>query len=152
MILKENLKTMTGQLYLEILKNNEIYDIVNINNTVMSAGRTLMSNLLVGNNVTNKKISRVGMGDGTALNDVNFTDLQGTTLYKKAITDFIFPDYNQVKINFNFGQNEGNSINVKEFGLFSNDGIIFNRVLWDGPTFIKTADFSLQGYFLITFN
>lgn len=148
----ENISAITGQLHLEIIKNGKLYDTVDLNNTVLSAGRTLMSNLIMGNNVNNKKITRVGMGDSAVLNDINFVDLQGTTLYKKNITDFIFPAYNQVKVNFNFDQNEGNSINVKEFGLFSSDGIIFNRVTWDGATFVKTSDFSIQGYFLITFN
>lgn len=149
--LKDNLPAIYGDFYLQIIKNNIVVDEKYLTNTIMNTGKTLLNNLLVGYDVANKKIGKIGVGDSAATNESSMYWLQGANTFIKNILSYSFVGATQTKINFELGTSDANGINIKEFALFSNDAtVMFNRVLWTGNEVIKTSSFALRGYFLIT--
>lgn len=146
----ENLN-LSGQLFVDVFKEGNLSFSYKSPNTIVNSGKELICKLLVGNDQPNKVINRYGVGNSTIDTSSDMIDLQGSTLFKGSIYDYTFPAYNQVKINFQVEASQANGLYVKEFGLFSSDGTLFNRVVWDG-TLLKTEHFVLSCYFLITHN
>ncbi len=142
---------LTGQLFVDVFKEGKLDFSFKSPNTIVNSGKELVCKLLVGNNTSNKIISKYGIGDSVVATTSNMIDLQGDTHFKGNILNYTFPAYNQVRINFTVGSAEGNGIYIKEFGLFSADGTLFNRVVWDN-TLLKTEYFELSCYFIITNN
>ena len=151
MMINENITSIKGLFHIELKSSDgSIIDTYTNHNLVVNGGKALLAHSLVGSDIDNKKISKFGVGDSIAVSSGDMIGLQGTNIFKKVIVGYEFPVYNQAKINFEVGLTEANGIDIKEFGLFSADGTLFNRVTWN-KNVLKSSSFALSGYFLISF-
>jgi hypothetical protein len=146
-----NLK-ITGQFHAEVIDttNNTIVSEINQKNLVVKSGLDLISHLLVDD--ATKIISKFKAGDSNSISVKLMTDLQGAG--KTGLLDIVsyeYPSSSRVKVNFELAKTEGNGITIREFGLFTEDDVMFNRVVWD-TEFAKTSTYKITGYFLITIN
>lgn len=151
MFLKEGLK-LTGQLHVEVIESEDKPPVLCYTspNLVVNAGITAVTHSMVGDS-SNFKISKFKIGDSDVANTSSMVDLQGTNQSGIAvISSFEYPAWNQVKITFDIAKDSDfNTYTIKEFGLFTENGVLFNRVVWD-QTLIKTSVFGIRGYFIIT--
>jgi hypothetical protein len=57
-----------------------------------------------------------------------------------------------VRFDFVFGPNDANGISIMEFGLFTQDGVMFaRRIRANGKPIGKDEDISIEGYWIIRF-
>lgn len=150
MIIKENLPKILGRLHLDIIQNESIVYSWESNNTIVNSGLELLCSLLANIDTTNKKISKFGVGNSDVNTDKDLHyALQGSQQFIGLLTDTSLPSFNQVRFDFEMSYDDGYGIEFKEFGLYSQDEVLFNRVLYTGSPIIKTNYFAIKGYFLL---
>lgn len=137
-----------GRFDLHIFKNGvEIEHFVE-HNLIVNSARTAMAHL-VGSADSTKKITQFGIGtDGTEPELVN-TGL--TNLFKKNIDSVVYPEDDEYNVQFNFSLSvdEGNDMEITEFGLMCADDTLFARKVRKAIS--KDSDISLTGSWTIMF-
>lgn len=94
-------------------------------NVIVNNGRAQMARL-IGNDTTNRPVTKIGFGVGTAA--AVATDTALTTPFIKLITTAVpgtgvtYPVSTSTKFSWTLENAEGNGLNITEFGLYSNDG------------------------------
>ena len=143
LILKDTAPQLRGNVHLEIKKQGKIIKIEDEHNLIVTAGRSKLARLLGGG--YGGHISKVGIGEGT--NAVSETD---TNLTNEVLVNVTSAEYDGTSVKFNFciGTGEGNGLNVREFGLFFDDGTMFSRRV--RQTVIgKESDIEIAGFWEI---
>ena len=127
--------------------NTHIYDTPN---TIVFDARDIMAALLVGDDVPNNRISKLGVGlDGTAPVREN-TEL-GNELLKVDSAGYTFPEIGHVEITALLDYASGaNGREIREAGLFTGDGTrMFARQVFG--TITKSSSLQLQFIWRIIF-
>jgi len=117
------------------------------NNLVVTLGKANTAQLLAGA-VTGKKISKIAVGEGTAPPDVADTAL--TTPFIKNVDGYSFPNTNEVLFSWTIETTEANGLNITEFGLMNDGGVLFARKI--RSVIVKSASIKLVGTWKITIN
>lgn len=131
-------------------RNDRLIHTVTANNSILKTGRTIIANLFIGGSGFNP-ISHVGVGRGTK--PVKVTDEGLEIAYGDLIsiepiksTGMVWHTSEgierlSVTIAANLQTNQCNDIDITEAGLFNQDNIMYNRVVF--PPIHKTVDFKL---------
>lgn len=140
-----------GELTIKAIdRNGNTAHIYETPNTIVYDARDLMSFLLVGDNVADKKISKLGVGlDGTPPARTDGT--LGNELIKIDISNYTFPESGHVEITAVLDYTSAaNGQVLQEAGLFSADGTtLFARQIFGEIT--KSNLFQLQFIWRIIF-
>lgn len=158
-------KPLRGELFLTMYKGKKRLFSHNQCNMIVNNGLLVMANLLA-SNFTDFQISQIGFGDGTTDPAVTDQDLQGDLKSKKAIDSVKTTTYgsNKARIYWSIIYNDdisgidlgsgvwpaGDSFTITEFGLYTANNTLFNRIVWNGPDLVMDTDITLEGYFQIT--
>jgi hypothetical protein len=117
-------------------------------NLVVDTGKSSVARLLAqANTLPQKRLSKIGFGEGTNAPDPNDTGL--TNQFTKALDGFSYPDPQSVTFNWSLDFTEANGLKITEFGLFTDDDFLFSRKTRDVIT--KLADIRLEGTWTIIF-
>lgn len=125
-------------------------------NMICVSIRESMANLIVGANLSTKKIAQVAIGtDGTVYDNtiVDFAQTDPANKFSKNLVDgsWSFPETNQITINWQLDYTEPASpMTIQEYGLFSGDGLLIARAV--KPAINKTEEVSLLGSWTLIFN
>lgn len=160
-------KQINGELFVKLINEHDevIYE-GNQKNLVVNNGFLILAGLVASD--FNYQISQFAFGDGTTTPLSSDEDMQGSNKRKLPIntsrTTIFGANTARVywEIVFNddiAGQDMGAtnpwnatvSFTVKEFGLFSQNDTLFNRIVWSGPDLELSKGIKLEGYFAITF-
>lgn len=134
--------------------NGEIIEEVKANNSITTAGRDLVATLFNINmkpDLDLKRVTKIGVGSGPKTGedssnpaDTELKNLIGYTDIKKIDQDEKTKDYKVPRIVLTItgelGMDDCNG-ELKEAGLFTKEGIMYNRVHF--PAINKTSDFKL---------
>ena len=137
-----------GVFDLHIFKNGvEIEHFVE-HNLIVNSARTAMAHL-VGSADATKKITQFGIGTDNTEPDLANTSL--TNVFQKDIDSVVYPEDDEYNVQFNFSLSvdEGNDMEITEFGLMCADGSLFARKVRKAIS--KDSDISLTGSWTIMF-
>lgn len=171
MIIKDNVRSiLKGELHIKIFDHDTLIFEGSEGNLIVNNSQTIVAGLIA-SDFTNYTISQVGFGDGTTATISSDTDLQGDYTKKKIVdtlSNIVFgANIAEVHWNINYdddirGQTFGGAIGgvwtdgdpftIKEFGLFSTNNDMFNRIVWSGPDLVMDQGIRIEGHFAITVN
>lgn len=116
-------------------------------NTIVDDHKAIQAHL-IGGDVAQKSVTKIGFGqNGTAASP----DDKGLTgAFVKTLDSHQYPAVGSVEFAFSLGQNEGNSLSIREFGLLCEDGTLFARKV-RGDVILKDSEISLSGLWTIIF-
>lgn len=117
------------------------------NNLVVIGARQTLARLL-GGDVADRSVTRIGFGTSTAAAVVGNTSL--TSPYTKLLDGVSYPASDQVRFNFSLGASENNGVAIGEFGLLTAGGVLFARKN-RASALNKESDLSFSGSWTITF-
>lgn len=103
---------------------------------------------LIGGDVTQKSITKIGFGENGTVATPDDTGL--TNALVKSLDSHTYPEAGSVVFSFSLGSSEGNALSIREFGLLCEDGTLFARKV-RGDVILKDSDISLDGQWTITF-
>ena len=140
---------VTGEIHLEICRNNEIIEEINDHNLVVDVGRKRLAALAAGKvgNYTESYITHIGLGSGNATETVNDTTLENQQLFPLTSVEVNGRD---VQCNFFIADNEATGLSIRELGLFCTDGTMFSHRVRQG-VIEKYEDIELKGYWRLHF-
>lgn len=133
---------LRGEFKMKVLDVNgnvlEEYEELNV---IVTVGRGQLARLL-GGDVTNRSITKIGFGTNGTVADVGDTALSGPPFIKNvgAVT---YPDPTSVMFAWTLGTSEGNGLVIQEFGLLTAGLTLFSRKQRDSIT--KNSSISLSG-------
>lgn len=117
------------------------------NNLVVDLGRGNTAQLLAGAS-TGKRVNNIGVGiNGTA---PLATDTALTNAFIKNVDGYSFPNPNEVLFSWTIETTEANGLNITEFGLLNDNGVLFARKVRSAIN--KTTAIKLVGTWKITVN
>lgn len=149
MRLEDTTHSVTGEIHLEICRNNEIIEEFNDHNLVVDAGRKRLAALAAGKvgNYTESYITHIGLGSGSTIETVNDTVLENQQLFPLTSVEINGRD---VQCNFFIACNEAVGLSIHELGLFCTDGTMFSHRVRQG-VIEKYEDIELKGYWILHF-
>jgi len=105
---------------------------------------------LLGGNVTNNSVTKMGFGTNGTTPIFGNTTLTGQ--YQNAIVAATYPLSNQVSFQFQLGNTDpgADGMAISEFGLFTTAGILYARKVRATPLNFN-SDISLTGSWIISF-
>lgn len=141
---------MKGRLTLKLQTlDGAIVEEKTIDNMIVNPGRRLVANLFSGQGGA-KPIRSIAVGTNDTPTSPGQTNLFGTVI-SKTISKIVVQEPNNdrvnVQVSIDLGANEPTipagqtAVELKEAGIFNEDGIMYNRVTF--PVVSKTADFKL---------
>lgn len=117
-------------------------------NLVVDTGKSSVARLLAqADTLPQKRLTKIGFGEGTNAPDPNDTSL--TNEYVKALDGFSYPDPQSVSFSWSLDFTEANGLDITEFGLFTDDDVLFSRKTRD--VIKKLVDIRLEGTWTIIF-
>lgn len=117
-------------------------------NLVVDTGKSSVARLLAqANTLPQNRVTKIGFGDGSNSPDPNDTGL--TNEYVKALDGFSYPDPQSVSFSWSLDFSEANGLDITEFGLFTEDDVLFSRKTRD--VIKKLVDIRLEGTWTIIF-
>lgn len=134
-----------GEVHLTVKKNGKVVEEWQGSNLIVSSGRNKLARIVGG--LYNGGLTKVGVGSGTnepAETDTGLTDVQYVPIISAE------DDGSMVKLTFALGANDANGLNIRELGLFFEDGTMFNRKLRSG-TIPKQPDIEIDGWWKLYF-
>jgi hypothetical protein len=146
----------SGLLILDVFRHGKLIDHIEEKELIENWGgpNLIVDNYkqiharLLGGDVTNRSVTRIGFGtSGTAPAGGN-TSLTGA--YTKNVDAVTYPLTNQVQFAFSLGTGEANPLAIMEFGLFTAGGVLYARKV-RSAALNKETDLSFSGTWLITF-
>lgn len=144
--MEEGIK-FSGIFKLTVKKKGVVIEEVEEKNLIVTLGRTTLAKLLANPEVTDAiaTISVGSNGTSPALGDTAITNP-----LNKPIDGYSYPSSGQVQFNWTIFESEAIGSVIAEYGLFSSNGIMFNRIA--RQPFTKTSDIELTGRWIINFN
>lgn len=162
---------LKGELHIKMFDYDELIFEGSDKNLVVDNSQIIITGLIA-SDFTNYTISQIGFGDGTTPVTSGDTILQGDYAKKKVadIEDNVVFGANIAKVYWTidysadigdkwFGDGStpdtwiaGEPFTIKEFGLFSTNNNMFNRIVWSGPDLVMDTGIRLEGHFAITVN
>lgn len=103
---------------------------------------------LLGGDTTNRSITKIGVGTGTAAAAAGNTSL--TSAFTRALTGVTYPTPGQARFAFTIAAGEANGKAISEFGLFTAGDVLFARRVRAGAI-QKESDLTLTGTWTITY-
>ena len=157
----EEQKPMKGifslRVYRHVNGERRLIDEYEERNLIVNDARVQMAHLVAGEHISldsnddpigGRHITQIGFGiDSTA---AMVADTMLTDPFMKPLDGFEYPEMGQVQFNWGLGINEANGKEIKEFGLFCEDGKLFARRVRLKPI-NKEDDISLEGTWTIIF-
>lgn len=137
----------TGEFRLHVWRRGVLIETVREPNLVVDNYKFLQARLL-GGDVTNRSVTRFGVGTSGATPAGGNTAL--TAQFAKALDSVSYPAANQVSFNFSLGTAEANGKALLEFGLLTDDNTLYARKV-RAVALDKTLDISFTGSWVITF-
>lgn len=122
----EKVQKITGHLHYTATRNGNVVEIFNDHNLVVDAGRELMALIMAGKQTTS--ITKIGVGTGITpemVKDTGLTDCVYIPLTARST------DGKTARFDFAIGTDQANGLNIHEFGLFAENGIMFSRRVRD---------------------
>jgi hypothetical protein len=117
-------------------------------NHIVSGAKAVMAHL-VGGDFDGFAVTQIACGtSGTAPDD---TDTGITGAYSKAVASVSFPQDDCVQFDWHLGNSENNGNAIREFGLLTEDDVLFARFVLEEPI-PKTSQFSVDVQWVIAFN
>jgi hypothetical protein len=136
-----------GILRYTVFKNGIPIEKVEDHNLIVSGARIQMAHLAAGD-FTGRNIKKIAFGiNGTA---PELADTLITNSFEKNVLGFAYPVEGQVQINWNLLVTENNGMAILEFGLLTENGILYSRRTRERPL-NKEADISLEGSWTLIF-
>lgn len=149
MRLEDTSHAVTGEIHLEVCRNNKIISTFNDHNLVVDAGRKRLASLAAGKvgNYVESYISHIGLGSGSNEETINDTKLENQQLFPLTSIEVNGRD---VKCNFFIADSEAIGLSIRELGLFCADGTMFSHRVRQG-VIQKYEDIELKGYWILHF-
>ncbi len=139
--------SLRGVFRLNVYRNGELIDTYEDNNLIVSAAKVSLAALLSGDGAS-KIVTKIAFGtNGTAPAS---SDTAITGAYTKNVVGHSYPATGQVEFSWNLLTGEANGMQIKEFGLISEDGTLFARKVRE-EAIPKADDISIEGQWLIIF-
>lgn len=141
----------SGRFVLRVFKRGELVETFEENNLIVVGSQQTHAHLL-GGDVTNRSVTKMGFGTGTAAAAFGNTSLTGQ--YAKAIDGVSYPVTNSVQFAFSLGLAGADTgaygMAISEFGLLTAAGILYARKVRTAPLNFA-SDISFQGTWTISF-
>ena len=142
---KEN-NNVTGDFTIRVIdKHGKVVSEDTEKNLVVTTGKTSLARLL-GGDVTNRNVNRIGFGIGTSAADPADTALSSPVLKTVGVG---YPTATQVSFAWTLEYAEGNGLAITEFGLLTVGGSLFSRRV--RAALNKTIDIRIEGSWVINF-
>jgi hypothetical protein len=136
-----------GIFTLEVRRHGELIELYEDKNLVVDASKQQLARL-IGGDVTNRSITKIGFGTSGTAPAAGNTTLTGA--FVKALGTVTYPVAGTVQFAFTLGTSEGNGLSIMEFGLFTAGDVLFARKVRTGAI-VKDSDLTLAGTWQITF-
>lgn len=168
---KENTNSiLSGELFIKLIdtKTNKVILEESDKNLIVDNGLLTMAGLLTGNYV-DYEITQMAFGDGTSPAISGDSDLRGDYYRKKGIDttkttifganiariywDIVFDDDiggQTFEGGIGGAWSSGDTFTIREFGLYTANETLFNRLVWTGADLTMSSGIRLEGYFAIT--
>jgi hypothetical protein len=117
-------------------------------NLIVDGAKGVMAHL-VGGDFDGYFIDKIACGASDDAADVADTAI--TDAFSKAVNDISFPETDQVQFDWYLDNTEHNGNEINEFGLLTEGGTLFARIVLDEPI-NKTAQISVDVQWIIIFN
>jgi len=139
--------TFKGTFEMNVFKKGKLIENYKNHNLIVDIGLNQISKLLAGD-VVGRSITKIAFGtDGTlpVPNDTFITDV-----FSKDLVNFEFPDLSKIQFNWELLDSENNGMAIREFGLLTQDGLLFARIIRESAI-NKEDDISIFGKWTIEF-
>lgn len=148
MKIEDEVKKVVGHFYMEVRNaTGDIVEVIDEPNLVVIGSRQSLARLL-GGDVADRSVTRIGFGTSLAAAAVGNTAL--TNQFAKLLDSVSYPATDQVRFNFSLTSAENNGVAIGEFGLLTAAGVLFARKNRTTPL-NKESDLSFSGSWTITF-
>ena len=149
MKLEDTPRLITGEIHLEVYRDNRLIDTIDDHNLVVDAGRKRLAELAAGKvgSYAESYITHIGLGSGNTVESVNDTALVDQQLFPVSSVEVNGRD---VQCNFFIANNEAVGLSIHELGLFCADGTMFSHRVRQG-IIEKYEDIELKGYWILHF-
>lgn len=149
MKLEDTPRLITGEIHLEVYRDNRLIDTIDDHNLVVDAGRKRLAELAAGKvgSYAESYITHIGLGSGNTVESVNDTALVDQQLFPLSSVEVNGRD---VQCNFFIANNEAVGLSIHELGLFCSDGTMFSHRVRQG-IIEKYEDIELRGYWILHF-
>lgn len=135
----------SGHFHLEVFDGENIIEVTDEPNLVVSSSRLMLASLLGGGSGA---VTRFGVGTNGSAPAIGNTVL--TNLVYNSIGTVDYPNAASVRFGFGLSGPEAIGMSINEFGLLSSTNILFARKTRATPL-VKTSAISFIGYWTITF-
>ncbi|WP_454764435.1 hypothetical protein [Cupriavidus campinensis] len=142
-----NLRAPTGFFVLRVYRRGELIEVFEERNLIVVGSQQIHAKLL-GGDVTNQSVTRIGFGTNGAA--PAFLNSSLTDAYIKAVDAVSYPAANQVQFALSLGTGEANGIAISEFGLLTAAGALYSRKTRPLPL-NKADDIALAGTWTVLF-
>lgn len=137
----------TGHFLLKVFHGLELVETMDEANLIVDGSKQAHAHL-IGGDVTNRSVTKIGFGtSGTAAAAGN-TTLTGS--FVKNIDSVEYPSTTQVRFNFSLASGENNGMAILEFGLLTAGSVLYARKV-RSTALNKASDLSFSGSWTITF-
>ena len=134
-----------GEVHLTVRKGGKVVEEWQESNMIVDSGRNKLAKImgcLYGGGLT-----KVGVGSSAnepSVTDTGLTDAQYVPIVSAE------DEGSMLKLTFSLGANDANGLNIRELGLFFEDGTMFNRKVRSG-TIPKQPDIEIDGWWNLYF-
>lgn len=142
----EDTQAMRGEFRLAIYRHGVLVEEISEPNLIVNGAKDQLARL-VGGNGTNRHVTQIGFGTGTAAAAPTNTALTGA--FWKPVISVSYPATGQVAFTWSLSTAEANGMAITEFGLRCADGTLFARKV--RAPINKSDDLSLAGVWTIVF-
>ena len=136
-----------GRLTLDITERGRLIEHWTGCNVFLSQSRQEIAHLL-GGDVANRSISKIGFGTSGSTPLVSNTALEAPFI--KLVSGVSYPAASTIEFAFTLLPSEGNGMEIMELGLLTGSGRLIARRVRTAPL-IKTSDISLSGAWTLEF-
>ena len=147
MALRERCFGPRGRFMLDVYRRGRLVERLDEPNLIVGGSRAILAALL-GGNVTNKSVAKIGFGTNPTDPSVGNSAL--TAPHLKAVDNVTYPSDGVVSFAFSLGVGEANGMAISEFGLLTGADALFARRVRAGPL-NDTASVLLSGSWQIIF-
>lgn len=149
MRLNDTAPAVTGDIHLEVRRNNKIIEEFDDHNLVVDIGRKRLAALAAGKvgNYAESYITHIGLGSGNNTENVNDTQLENQQLFSLTSVEINGRD---AQFNFFIANSEATGLSIRELGLFCADGTMFSHRVRQG-VIEKYDDIELKGFWILHF-
>ena len=140
-------RSPSGVLSYSVYRSGVLVEEVEDHNLIVIGSQITHAQLL-GGNVANNSVTKIGFGTNGTAEVFGNTSLTGA--YINNVAAPAYPASNQVSFGFALGTTEANGIAIAEFGLLTTGGVLYARKTRAQPLW-KAIDITIAGSWIITF-